>query len=85
MEQSTVTTGGRITLPKAIREHMGLKPGDRVRFFLRPDGDAILLSVIPVSKLRGIVKYDGPPVTIEEMDEAIVAAVIARDERSKRR
>jgi len=27
---SAITTKGQATIPKAIREHLGLKPGDRV-------------------------------------------------------
>ena len=73
MEESTITSKGQTTIPKSIREHMGVKAGGRVRFFVRPDGIVMMLPVIPVSKLRGMVKYDGPPVSLEEMDEAIAA------------
>ena len=38
-----ITTKGRITIPKAIREHLGLKSGDRVKFFIHPDGSVVLL------------------------------------------
>ncbi len=31
--QSTLTVKGQATLPKAVRDHLGLKPGDRVKFF----------------------------------------------------
>lgn len=85
MEESTITAKGQTTIPKAVREHMGVKPGDRVRFFVRPDGIVMMLPVIPVSKLRGMVKYDGPPVSLEEMDEAIAEGAVARFERSTRR
>lgn len=33
-----VDVRGRITLPKAVREHMHVKPGDRIKFTLRPWG-----------------------------------------------
>ena len=58
MEQSTVTTKGRITIPQAIREHMGLKPGDRVRYVLRPDGVAAVLSVVPAAKPSAAVRRE---------------------------
>jgi predicted nucleic-acid-binding protein len=45
-----------------------LKPGDRVKFFVHPDGTVVLLPKRPVSALRGIIKSDRPPPTIEEMD-----------------
>jgi AbrB family looped-hinge helix DNA binding protein len=30
--ESAITSKGQATIPKAIREHLGLKPGDRVKF-----------------------------------------------------
>ena len=68
--ESTITTKGQATIPKAIREYLGLKPGDRIKFFLHPNGSVVLLPKLPASALRGIVKPRKPPVTIEEMEEA---------------
>jgi antitoxin PrlF len=53
-----------------VREHLGLKPGDRVKFFVHPDGTIVLLPKLPASALRGIVKARRH-VSIEQMDEAI--------------
>lgn len=70
--ESAITVKGQATIPKAIREHLGLKPGDRIKFFLHPDGSVVLLPKLPASALRGIVKSRRRrPVTIEKMDEAI--------------
>ncbi len=85
MQQSTITAKGQVTIPKSIREHMGVSAGGRVRFFVRPDGVVMMLPVLPASALRGIVKYNGPPVAIEDMNESIRDRAVARDERSKRR
>jgi len=69
--ESAITVKGQATIPKAIREHLRLKPGDRVKFFVHPDGSVALLPKLPVSALRGIVKSRRRrPVTIEEMGEA---------------
>jgi antitoxin PrlF len=81
--ESTITSKGQATIPKRIRDHLGLKPGDRVKFFIRPDGRVVILPKRPASSLIGFLKYDGPPVTIEEMDEAIGDAVAARYDRSR--
>jgi AbrB family looped-hinge helix DNA binding protein len=40
--ESALTTKGQATIPKAIREHLHLKPGDRVKFFVHPDGSVVL-------------------------------------------
>ena len=70
---SAITSKGQATIPKAIREHLGLKPRDRVKFFVHPDGPVVLLPTFPVSALQGIVKSGRRPVTVEEMGEAVVA------------
>jgi antitoxin PrlF len=85
MDQSTVTAKGQTTIPKGIREHLGLKPGAKVKFFVGQDGRVFILPVRPISELRGLVKHDGPPVSIEEMDEATAAGVAERFERSRRK
>ncbi len=71
--ETAITSKGQATIPKAIREHLGLKPGDRVKFFLHPDGSVVLLPKLPASSLKGIVKSPLGPVTIDAMNEAIAA------------
>jgi antitoxin PrlF len=85
--QSTLTVKGQATLPKAVRDHLGLKPGDRVKFFIHPDGRVMLLPTAPVSRLRGILKRPGrkSSVTLEEMDKAIAAGATERFLRSSNR
>ena len=82
--ESKLTIKGQMTIPKAIREHLHLKPGDKVRFFVHPDGTVVLLPTIPISALRGILKSRvGRPVTIEEMNEAIAAGAAGLPETSR--
>jgi AbrB family looped-hinge helix DNA binding protein len=38
VQESTVDPQGRITIPKAIRDHLGLKPGDQIEYAVAPDG-----------------------------------------------
>ena len=82
--ESAITAKGQATIPKAIREHLRLKPGDRVKFFVHPDGSVVLLPKLPASALRGIVKPRRRPVTIEEMSAA-AAAGAASPPRARRR
>ena len=70
--ESAITSKGQATIPKAVREYLGLKPGDRVKFFVRPDGSVVLLPKLPVAALRGIMKTRRHA-TIEEMNEAIAS------------
>jgi len=82
---SAITIKGQATIPKAIRDHLGLKPGDRVKFFLHPDGSVVLLPKLPAAALRGIVKPRRRPVTIEEMSQAAAAGASARGASPRRR
>jgi antitoxin PrlF len=69
--ESAITVKGQATIPKAIRKHLRLKPGDRVKFFVHPDGSVVLLPKVPASALRGIIKSSRRrPVTIAEMTDA---------------
>jgi antitoxin PrlF len=83
--ESAITTKGQATIPKAIREHLGLKPGDRVKFFVHPDGSVVLLPKLPAASLRGIVKARRGKVTIEAMSEAAAAGASADAARRSRR
>jgi AbrB family looped-hinge helix DNA binding protein len=82
--ESAITVKGQATIPKAIREHLQLKPGDRVKFFIHPDGSVVLLPKLPAVALKGIVKRRQRSVTIEEMNQAIrdgAAGVVSRRKR----
>ena len=57
---TTVTTKGQVTIPKAVRDRLGIKPGHAVTFELAPDGRVILskvdghTGVSRFDKLRGL-------------------------------
>lgn len=42
---TTVTSKGQVTIPKPVRERLGIKPGNAVEFELAPDGRVVLLKV----------------------------------------
>jgi antitoxin PrlF len=70
--ESAITVKGQATIPKAIRRHLRLKPGDRLKFFVHPDGTVVLLPKLPASALRGMIKSRQPrPVTLAKMGEAV--------------
>jgi antitoxin PrlF len=83
--EAAITSRGQATIPKAIREHLRLKPGDRVKFFVHPDGSVVLLPKLPASVLRGIVQAQKRPVTVEEMTEAAGAGATEGIPLRKRR
>ena len=64
-----ITTKGQVTIPKRLRDHLGLKPGSFVEFELAADGRVFLrtLQRAPKSKfarLRGSAK---PGMTTDQL------------------
>lgn len=59
--ESALTIKGQATIPKPIRDHLRLHPGDRIKFFVHPDGSVVLLPKLPASALRGFVKPQSRP------------------------
>ena len=83
MNVSTLTSKGQTTIQKDIRDRLGLKPGDKIKFMVNPDGSVTLVAAnLSVRQLRGILPRPERPATIEEMNEAIAAAVVERYLRS---
>lgn len=80
---SQLTAKCQATIPKHVREHLGIGPGDSVKFFIGPSGRVAIVPVIPVQRLKGIVKLkQKKPVSVEEMERAVGDAVVARFERA---
>lgn len=69
--ESGITSKGQTTLPKAVREALGVRPGDRVRYFI-VDGEVRIRAVRPIQHLYGVLSHDGPPVTLDDIQRAIV-------------
>jgi AbrB family looped-hinge helix DNA binding protein len=84
---TTVSTKGQVILPKAIRERRQWRPGTRLVVEDTPDG--VLLKPAPFfpptrpEAVYGMLKYSGPPKTIEEMDAAITAEGKRRHARGR--
>jgi len=65
--EATLNRRNQATIPKSVREYLHLKPGDRFKFFLQPDGAVAILPKIKTSRLKGSVPKLSRPVSIEEM------------------
>lgn len=77
MPTATVTSKGQITIPAEVRRELGLRAGARVHFVRSEDGGYELVAATSsVTALKGVVTAPGGrPVTLEQMDDAIAAAV----------
>jgi AbrB family looped-hinge helix DNA binding protein len=78
-----ITVKGQATIPKAVRDRLGIGPGDRLKFFFHPDGSVVLLPKRPVGALRGLVQAQRT-VSLDEMNEAIAAGAAERTHHRKR-
>jgi antitoxin PrlF len=70
---ATLTSKGQLTVPKSVRDALGLDSGDRVEFVETEKGEfTIIAATRSIQELNG--KYRGrrsKPVSIEEMNAAI--------------
>lgn len=72
MPSATVTSKGQITIPKEVREELGLRVGDRVAFRVLDDGRAIVEpETIDLRELKGALKPKRTGVTLADMEAAI--------------
>ena len=73
--RATITSKGQITLPKALRDELHLEPGDRVEFIVEVDGGVRMIPrKASVKQLKGMLPKPKRPITLEEMEAAIVNA-----------
>lgn len=85
MMESAITVKGQATIPRQIRQHLGLKPGDRLKFFMHPDGTVVLLPKLPARSLRGMLRTARRrPVTIAKMTKAVAEGASEGSKRRKR-
>jgi antitoxin PrlF len=81
--ESALSVKGQATIPKAIRDHLHLQAGDRIKFFVHPDGSVVILPKIATSKLKGIVKARRRS-SLNEMEAAIGESAIIGGGRTGR-
>jgi len=73
--QLTVTAKGQLTLRQAVLDHLDIKPGQKVRVSLLPEGRIELCAADrtpSIARLRGALRRPGQRrVSLAEMKEAI--------------
>ena len=70
---ATLTSKGQITVPKEIRDRLGLDAGSMLDFQVLPDNTITARAVKPdARRIRGLLEsLHAGPLTIEQMDEGI--------------
>lgn len=73
--QLTVTAKGQVTLRHAVLDHLSVRPGQKIRVSLLPDGRVELRaadSTASIARLRGALRRPGQrAISLAEMQEAI--------------
>jgi len=77
MTTATLTSKGQITIPAKVRAGLGVDAGDRIEFMeVEPGRYEIIAATQSVKVLKGIIRKPDHPVSIEQMNAAIVRAAI---------
>ena len=72
MTRATLTSKGQITIPKEVRERLGVEAGDRLEFVEQERGVyKVIAATKDVRHLKGLVPKPRRPVSVEEMKAAI--------------
>ena len=72
MAQATLTSKGQITLPKVVRERLGIEAGDKVEFVeTEPGVFSMVAATRDVRELKGVIPKPAKPVTVEDMSRVI--------------
>jgi antitoxin PrlF len=71
MTIATMTSKGQMTLPKSVRDRLGLQAGDRVEFVETQQGFLVLPLKRELSAIKGILPRPRKPVSIDAMNRVI--------------
>jgi antitoxin PrlF len=72
MPSASVTSKGQITIPKEVRESLGVKTGDRVAFRIGVDGRVLLeAETVDLMTLTGTIKPRKQGVSVEDMNRVV--------------
>ena len=67
---TTVTSKGQVTIPKPVRDRLGIKPGNAVEFQLAPDGRVVLVKLgarRPASRFAALRGRAGKGLSTDEI------------------
>jgi len=72
MALATLSSKGQVTIPKQVREALGVATGDRIEFVeIAPGRYEVLAATRDIRALKGIVGRAKRVVSVEEMNGAI--------------
>ena len=71
MLESTITRKGQVTIPKAIRDRLGVKDGEKVLFVMR--GEEVVLKVVKgtILDLKGSIRPSARPEDFDKIRQSV--------------
>lgn len=79
MASSRITSKGQVTVPKSVRDALGLGPGDRISFRIEDDGRVFVEpETVDLRSLRGVLKPRRRGISVEDMAAAVRKQAVAR-------
>jgi antitoxin PrlF len=86
MSTVSVTSKGQVTIPKRVRQALGITPGSKVEFDIDRGAARLRLvkrgSAARVEDAAAILNYTGPRIPIEQLDGGVAMRKTARRARS---
>ena len=77
MTTAVVTSKGQITIPKPVRDGLGVESGDRVEFVELERGVyTVVAATRDVRTLKGMIPKPAKPVSVEDMNRAVRRHVV---------
>ena len=81
-QRARMTSKGQVTIPKAIRDQLGLRSGVTLHFWVDPTGRIVVTPLtVELEDLFGILPKPERPLSVEEINEGIEAAAVERATR----
>jgi len=72
MTTAVVTSKGQITIPKPVRDGLGVESGDRVEFVELERGVyTVVAATRDIRDLKGMIPKPAKPVSVEDMNKAV--------------
>lgn len=80
MPTATLTTKGQVTIPKDVREHLGVDTGDRLSFVVQEDGSVLVTPMTRhVRDLGGLLhRRNTRAASVEAMREGVAGRMRAK-------
>ena len=74
-----MTSKGQVTIPKAIRDQLGLKSGVTLHFWIDPTGRIVVTPLtLELEDLFGLLPRPARPLSLGEIEEAIEQGAVER-------